>query len=409
MTARRVFGPLAGNAFQAVMTGLEVPEGRPLDIFSESLSRAIAEHDRRHYGFPFTQVFEPGVLFEIALIERLDLDALATLQHCPTATTRWLSDAVATRAQLSMTELVNVASILVCAGRFALASELVSLGMHRQTSTREDFELAWLRFIISNRVDDGASSPEAFDRMRLAINSGDVPPARALDACTQAVVWFLKRREVPAEVFRWFAQYGAALTASGSDDLTVGGLSAWYRGVAMVPAATGRAASTRRYMTKALEAAEAAERTRPGADARNARKTYYESTMKEHLYVTGDLDAACDAGQALIDLDPVWSLSVGELAEVHERRGETARAAELYEQAVGLGPPSVGHHLQRAARCRVALGQHDLALEHYLALHSLDPRDPIIRREAAEVAAAVGGADLLAAVADQPAPAGDLE
>lgn len=245
--------------------------------------------------------------------------------------------------------------------------------------------------------------------MRRAITDGDVPPARALDACAQAVVWYVKRREVPAEVFRWFAQHGTALAASGSDNLTGGGLSAWYRGVAMVPAATGRAASTRRYMRKALEAAEVAERVRPGADARNARKTYYESTMKEHLYVTGDLDAARDAGLALVDLDPVWSLSIGELAEVHERRGETERAAELYERAVGLGPPSVGHHLHRAARCRVALGQHDLALERCMALLSLDPRDPTIRREAAEVAAAVdGGADLLAAVGDQPASVGDL-
>ncbi|MGH3528905.1 MAG: hypothetical protein ACREOQ_17710 [Gemmatimonadales bacterium] len=127
MIAQKTFGPPGGNAFQAVMVGLEVPEDRPRDIFSESLSRAISEHDWDLFGFPFTQVFEPAVLFEIALFEGIDPCALANLDHCPTATTRRLSDAVAARAELSVAELVNVASILICAGRFSLASELVGL------------------------------------------------------------------------------------------------------------------------------------------------------------------------------------------------------------------------------------------------------------------------------------------
>lgn len=409
VAVRKAFGPLGGNAFQAVMIGLEAPGDRRLDIFSESLSRAISEHDWNSFGFPFTQVFEPAVLFEIALIEGLDPAALVTLDHRPTATTRWLGDAVAARAELSVTELVNLASILTCVGRFSLASEVASLGAGRSTSVREDFELAWLRFVISNRVDDGAGSPEAFDCMRRAIECGGVPPARALDACTQAVVWYTKRREVSTTVFRWFARHGAALASSRSKDLTSGALSAWYRGIAMLPAATGRTAATRRYMRKALEAAEIAEQLRPGADARNARKTYYESTMKEHLHLTGDLDAARDAGLALVDLDPVWSLSVGELADVHERRGEIERAAELYERAAGLGPPSVGYHLRHAARCCAALGQSCVAFEQYLALLSSDRRGPVIRRETAEIAAAVdGGVDLRATVADRSASAGDL-
>ncbi len=386
------------------MVGLEVPTGQPMDIFSESLSRAIAEHDRCRFGFPFTQVFEPALLYEIALLEGAELRALTTFEHRPTATTRLLRDAIAEAAELSVPELVNVASILVCASRFTPASGLVNTAMARSISTREHFELAWLRFVISNRVDDGAGSTEAFERMRRAIEGTGVPRARALDACTQAVVWYVKRREISLPLFRWFIQHGAALAAEGSDELTGCGLSAWYRGVAMVPAATGRAASTRRYMAKALAAAELVERVLPGADSRNALKTYYESTMKEHLHVTGDLDAACDAGLALLDLDPLWSLSVGELAEVHERRSEAERAAELYEHAVGLGPPSVGHHLRRAARCRAAAGRHDLAQDHYRALLALDPRDPVIQREAAEFGVPIDGADLIAAAAERPTP-----
>lgn len=396
------FGPPGGNAFQAVMVSLEVPSGRPLDIFSESLLVAIAECNWRGFGFPFTQVFEPAVLREIALLERVELRALTMFEHKPTATTRLLCDAIGGKAELSVPELINAASILVCVSRFAPASDLVEAAVRRSSSVREDFEIAWLQFVISNRVDDGAGSVEAFGRMRHAVEAGGVPPARALDACTQAVVWYVKRQEISVSLFRWFAQHGTALAAGGSDDLTSGGLSAWYRGIAMVPAAAGRHASTRRYMAKALAAAELAERARPGADARNARKTYYESTMKECLYVTGDLDAARDAGLALLDLDPYWSLSVGELAEVHERRREPERAAELYEQAVELGPPSVGHHLRRAARCRAAQGRHDLAQMHYRSLLSLAPGDPVIEREAVEAGVAVHGTDLVNAASDRP-------
>lgn len=397
MAGRWSFGGTSGNAFQAVMIGLEEPEGLALDIFSESLCRAVAGHDWETFGFPFTQVFEPSVLYEIALIQGIDPQALATLDHRPTATTKRLAAVVAAPEGHTTTALVNAASVLTCAGRFARASELVEHAATRSPSGREAFELDWLRFVVSNRTDDGASSPAAFARMQAAVEAGDVPPSRAMDACTQAVVWYVKRREIPAETFRWFARHGAELSAEAGV-LTSGGLSAWYRGLAMVPAATGQPGGARRYMEKALEAAELAEQTSPGADARNARKTYLESTIKEHLYVTGDLDAALAAGLALVDLDPVWSLSHGELAEVHERREETELAAERYEEAARLGPPSVGHHLVRAARCRVAQGQVDLALEHHLALLALDPRDPAIRRAALEVADLVdGGTELVAA------------
>ena len=294
MSGRWSFGGAGGNAFQAVMIGLEEPEGLALDIFSESLCRAVAGHDWETFGFPFTQVFEPSVLYEVALIQGIEPLALATLEHRPTATTERLAAVVAAPEVHPSTALVNAASILTCASRFARASELVEHAATRSPSGREAFELDWLRFVVSNRTDDGASSPTAFARMQAVIEAGDVPPSRAMDACTQAVVWYVKRREIPAETFRWFARHGAELSAQAGV-LTSGGLSAWYRGLAMVPAATGQPAGARRYMEKALEAAEVAEQTNPGADARNARKTYFESTIKEHLYVTGDLDAALQA------------------------------------------------------------------------------------------------------------------
>lgn len=213
MSGRWSFGGAGGNAFQAVMIGLEEPEGLALDIFSESLCRAVAGHDWETFGFPFTQVFEPSVLYEVALIQGIEPLALATLEHRPTATTERLAAVVAAPEVHPSTALVNAASILTCASRFARASELVEHAATRSPSGREAFELDWLRFVVSNRTDDGASSPTAFARMQAVIEAGDVPPSRAMDACTQAVVWYVKRREIPAETFRWFARHGAELSA----------------------------------------------------------------------------------------------------------------------------------------------------------------------------------------------------
>jgi tetratricopeptide (TPR) repeat protein len=105
----------------------------------------------------------------------------------------------------------------------------------------------------------------------------------------------------------------------------------------------------------------------------NFLKTYYESAIKEHMYLTGDYDRAQEAGDALIALDPVWPPSYAEVAEVHRKFGDTERAAGLFEKAAALGPPYVGHHMAAAARCHEALGNDERAIGHYLALAEIAP------------------------------------
>lgn len=147
----------------------------------------------------------------------------------------------------------------------------------------------------------------------------------------------------------------------------------------MLPAAKGATDTTREYMNRAREAAEEKVAESPGASEKNLVKTYYESSLKEHMYLHRDLDAAVEAGRALIALDPVWAPSYGEVAEAYERFGRRQQATELYEQAVEAGPPYLGHHLLRAARCREALDQPDAALGHYSALLELAPGNDTVR------------------------------
>lgn len=362
------------NAFQATLIGLSFGPSHDADIFSRACVEAFDECDWAQFGYPFTQVFEPAVLFEVALLEGVPYERLTALDHRETDATVRLGAMVDVLATRSVVELVNLASALVSISRFDLARRVLAEAGARRTTPREDFDIAWVEFLVTNRCDDGAGSPAAFEKMREAVRAHGVPPSRVLDACTQAVVWYVKRREIPtAEFERWMA-LGASLAKTPAR-IETGALSSWYRGVAMVPAATGNAGATRRYMDRAREAAEAATTVERGrAFALNAVKTYYESALKEHLYVRRDPEAAEEAGRALIDLDPAWSPSYGELAEVHERTGRVERAAELYEQAADTGPPYVAHHLLKAATCRERSGDLDRSLAHYATLAELAPR-----------------------------------
>jgi len=221
--------------------------------------------------------------------------------------------------------------------------------------------------------------------MREAIREGSIPPGRILDVCAQGVVWFTKRKEISEDAFRWCVSTGSHLSQTRSG-LNAGALSSWYRGIAMLPAAQGDAAGTRRYMRLAEDAAHETYSARPTAFDLNTVKTYHESTIKEHMYVTGDLELAEAAAEALIALDPVWSPSYGELAEAYRKFGKVEKAANLYEQASSLGPPYVGYHLLQAARCRAQHNDDEVALSHYIRLAEIAPGFRPVIDEGSEVA-----------------------
>lgn len=362
------------NAFQQTLCGLEYDASRQPDICSEACVDAWRDVDWTRFGYRFGQVFEPGVLHEVAVLEGVPYTSLCDLSHRPTQALRLLADKVAGSDDLSVVEAVNLAAALISVSRFAPAESVLARAALRATTDLERCEVAWLDFMISNRRDDGEHSARPFATMRTAVKSGRIPRGRTLDICTQAVVWHLKRpREVPADIFRWAVHTGNALVRT-PHRLNTGTLSSWYRGIAMLPADRQKSRQTRAYMELAREAAEQTVMRNPGAFEKNTIKTYYESTLKEHMYVTRDREAAERAGRALIDLDPAWGPSYGELAECYLKFGDTGGAAELYEQASAAGPPYAGVHLLRAASCRADTGDDETAVRHYLHLTGLSPR-----------------------------------
>ncbi|MDF6066229.1 hypothetical protein H8R03_30385 [Streptomyces sp. JH010] len=380
---------IARSAFQEVLLGLEYGEEREhtADIFSRACVESFRESEGMCFGYRFTQVFEATVLHEVAVLEQVPPEQVARLDHRPTATMRQLGDALDHRADLTLVQRVNLASALLSIARPALAETVLTEVRPLAASHRERFEIAWLTFVLSNRQDDTRGSSQAFAVMRDAITAGEVPPGRALDACAQGVVWYLKRREITHDDFVWSVHAGNALArraqTQGEDPSTV---SSWYRGLAMLPAAKGMAEKTRSYMESARAAAEETIRRRPRAYELNLMKTYHESSLKEHMYVTGDMDAAVESGRELIALDPQWSISYGELAEAYVRFGQPREAAELYDAAASMGAPYVGHHLLKAAVSWDKAGEPASALARYENLATLVPGNVEVLTRALECA-----------------------
>ncbi|MGH8919176.1 MAG: hypothetical protein ACRD0H_12760 [Actinomycetes bacterium] len=314
------------------------------------------------------------------MLTGVPLGRLARLEPPSSPATSRLRSMIDQLADRTVVEMVNLASCLVTISRFDLVRDVLAAVAARRTTPREDFEVGWLEFLVANRSGGGGGSSAAFDRMRAAVVARAVPGSRMLDASTQAVVWHVKRRELPTASYEWWKELGASLAKSPAK-VDTGALSSWYRGVAMVPAAEGDAVATRNYMEQARAAAEAGtgssgqsgDRGERGAAELNAIKTYYESSIKEHMYVQRDLAAAEEAARALIELDPAWSISYGELAEVHVLAKRPVQASELYEQAAATGPPYVAYHLLKATVYREQCGDLTAALEHYEELAAFAP------------------------------------
>lgn len=378
------------NTFQETLLGMEFSEseGRPADLFSRACVDQFDSWDLGVFGYRLAQVFEPNVLFEVALISGVPYTDLADLTHRPSATINRLGNLADRSGELSPVELVNVASALISISRFDLAEQMLDRARARTSTARERFEISMLDFVISNRRDDGAGSPAAFHAIRQAIESKELPADRILYACSQAVVWYLKRKEMQDVDFDWYVTSGRDLAKS--DDVDPASVSSWYRALAMLPAAQGNRAATREYMVEAKRTAEEAMERRPGAYESHFLKTYFESALKEYMYVTPDREKAIEVGTALVALDPVWSPSHGEVAEAHARFGEFAQAAENYDRAAELGPPYYGHHLLQSARHHEKSGQIETAVARYRTLADLVPADRRVLEAGLSAARSIG-------------------
>jgi tetratricopeptide (TPR) repeat protein len=368
------------NAFHNSVLNFEKSEEHVLDLFSKALFHSSDNMDWKSLKFQFTQVFEPGVLWECAALEGLDIEDICTLAYQPSSRMRALADIYSRHKDLDFAELVNLSALLISICRFDLASEMAAQANAKCETPEQRFELHWTNFLISNRVNDGSDSIVAFAGMLDAVESGSIPIGRVLDACTQGIVWYLKRKEISEKQYGWCVETGNKIV-SGCRGLAATSTSAWYRGYAMVPAAARDAKLTRVMMERAFDSATLGTGMNGQVADQNLLKTYYESALKEYTYVAPDLAKVEATGQSLLQIDPHWSPSYGEIADSYLKFGELEKAAALYEKAVEMGPPYVGHHLLALARCNLKIGRKREASGNYRDLLRISPGNSMLLQE----------------------------
>jgi tetratricopeptide (TPR) repeat protein len=345
------------------------------DLFSRT---CVEQYDGRPtdaYGYMFAQVFEASVLNEIATLEGCSHSALERLEIGSGVRIERLRIDTSASSSKTPVQAVNIAAALISISRFKLAERVLSAIDRDKCNDRDLFEIAMLEFVINNRLANTNGMQKAFRQMRRVIETVRLPPNRVIDAATQAVVWHIKSAVIDKATFEWFFALGRCLV---SDGVEAGSESSWYRAIAMIPASRGDMPSTRKLMLCARQAAEKTLNARPRVYELHFLKTYHESALKEHMYITSDKDAALAEADALIALDPYWSASYGEKAEIYQKFGDSEAAAICFERAGRCGPPYVGHHFFCAAQAWECLGAAEKALLIYEDLLSLDETNPSV-------------------------------
>lgn len=372
------------SAFHKSVLMFEKSDEEKADLFSKALFHSVENLDWTALKFQFTQVFEPDVLLECCVLEGLDHNDASELNYLPSKALLDLASVYKRRKDLGFSELINLAAVLISICRFGLAAEVVGCAVGKVETPEQRFELGWTQFLISNRVSDGRDTVAAFNGMRHAVESGLIPVGRVLDACTQGVVWYLKRGEISEDQYKWCVETGNAIV-SDRRGIGASSTSAWYRGYAMVPAAARDAKLTRAMMERAFESANEGAGQDGAMSDLNLLKTYFESALKEYTYVAPDFSKVEEIGQSLIEIDPNWSPSYGEIADSCRKFGEFEKAALLYETAVEMGPPYIRHHLLALARCNQKIGRKNAASDNYQDLLKLTPGNPILLEESRSV------------------------
>jgi len=203
-------------------------------------------------------------------------------------------------------------------------------------------------------------------------------PAFILKAAAPAIVWCFKGVAFSAEFYlrvKSLALQAAASLASSKDfdDLML--LSHFWRAMAMDPAAVGDSKRVSEMMAFSRQYAGQASPNDPLEECRklDVIKTYFESSVKEHLHCTRDLDQAQAAALELIKLDPEWPVSRLEAAEVAFTKDQPLLALNQLSIAAGLGGPRKTVSLYYQGQALELLERYPEAIAVYQKVLDRDP------------------------------------
>ncbi|MFS0555029.1 tetratricopeptide repeat protein [Brevibacillus sp. 179-C9.3 HS] len=345
--------------------------------WTRGVCKALAIHNFDQVPYYIGQVMESSVLYEVAMETGLTVEAIEALDYetsGPMKKVKWLYDEL---EYLTEIQKVNLANCLTAVSRFQLAEKVFAKINPERLFPYEKHNYYMLSFILKNRANAAEKRDFEFTKIKEIIEAVNLPETTRLSAAGLAIVWEMKTGSVGTDLHNWFVRLGQetakSIEASGDFRNRIA-LSTFYRAYAMIPAENHDVTGTRQAMEKAFMYASQTEAKTPMQEVirTDAIKTVHESELKEYLYLSRDYDKAEQAGEKLIALDPYWSISYQEMAEVYMETDRYDKALDMYKKAREIRLPRLIESQFMVGYCLQKLGREEEALAEYQTTLRMD-------------------------------------
>jgi tetratricopeptide (TPR) repeat protein len=332
------------------------------------------------------QLFEPDILNEISILYNFSIEQLENFDYQSDSSEnlsnlQWL---LRNRNFLSAQQKINFSYSLATLARYKLARLLITDIDYEKLSTNWKLHYLFCDFCIDNRLEGSKRSEAIFAKVKEFMENGKVNNRLTALFVSQYIVWSLKSlhlTKIKDYMYSQAIQLVDTLEDEVSKEINLTNnylvLSGFYRAIAMIPAKDFNKQKTRSYMEKSLEYAE---RIIPRNifeeyNKKNLLKTYYESTIKEYIYLHSNLDVALENALKMLEVEPNWSISWQQLGEIYIKRNDFALALDAYTKAYNIGIPRKIESLFYIAYCHSELGDIQKAIELFIEIVSIDKKN----------------------------------
>ncbi|GEM_PF-1558328 len=326
-----------------------------------------------------TQIFEPSILFELSRFTNISLTKIENLDYSLTGSNikivKWLLDNI---KYVTPVQKLSLSYALSSIGRYKLADHVFNQINPSQLLEHERAYYHFQKFVIKNRTGRGSDCQEEFAYIKEIMENNSLSVGANIYFSAQAVVGYQKSKFITDDLYQWYLNVGLTSAEKIKNTSSFGeihALSNFYRAYAMVPAAKGDIPLTRELMEKCFYYANCLEVNNDMTEVikTDVLKTYYESTIKEQMFIANNLEKAEEAALTLVNLDPNWSISHQELGDVYYKQGYLQKAVEEYRTSKTLLLPRYSIALFKEANCLEEMGETYQAIEVYKDLLKFDP------------------------------------
>lgn len=351
-------------------------EGLFTNHWSQGVTRHYQTQKLKNSPTSVGQILDHSILYEISLLTKIPENQLEYLNYPLQGNMKEFKTLLAILDFLEEIEKLNLVATLFQISRFKFAQKIfLNINLKNLPLKYHPFYLT-TDFVIKNRLGLKNNYHEEFLRFKNLLEEYDVSPENTLQLCSQAIVWASKTKN--NDLTDWFESTALKAIPEAKTlktNSSYAALSSFYRGYAMIFADRGDIAKTREIMLSAL--AEASKIT-PQNDIEefvkfNLIKTYHESSVKEYLYVKKDLEAALESAHKIIELDPHWSISHQELADIYLKMKKYDQALKCYERSLEIGLPRISFAQYMKGLCLEKQGDFHGAIVEYKKNLKFDP------------------------------------